>query len=120
MLSGFKTFLMRGNLVELAVAFVMGVAFNAVVKALSDDLIGGILGAVGGSPDFGSAGFTVNGSKIVYGTTLTALISFVITAAVIYFFIVVPMARFLRREEAKPSKQELLLAEIRDLLAERR
>ena len=67
MLKGFRDFLMRGNVVDLAVAVVIGAAFGAVVAAFADDFIGGILGAIGGSPDFGDAGFTVNGSKIVYG-----------------------------------------------------
>jgi large conductance mechanosensitive channel len=120
MLKGFKGFLLRGNLVELAVAFVMGVAFAAVVKAFSDDFIGGILGAIGGTPDFGRAGFTIHDSKIVYGSTLTAAISFAVTAAVIYFLVVVPVGRVIKKEDAGPSKQEELLTQIRDLLAERR
>jgi large conductance mechanosensitive channel len=120
MLKGFKDFVLRGNLVELAVAFVMGVAFAAVVKAFSDDFIGGILGAIGGTPDFGRAGFTVNGSKIVYGTTLTALISFVVTAAVIYFFVVVPVQQMLAKEEKDAGPSEIdLLTDIRDQLVRR-
>jgi large conductance mechanosensitive channel len=119
MLKGFKDFLLRGNLVELAVAFVMGVAFAAVVKAFSDDFIGGILGAIGGTPNFGNAGFTINDSKIVYGSTLTAAISFAVTAAVIYFFVVVPVDRMLKKDAPAPDKQEVLLTEIRDLLAKR-
>ena len=118
MLKGFKDFILRGNLVELAVAFVLGVAFAAVVKSFADDFIGGILGAVGGTPDFGRAGVTINDSKIVYGTTLTALISFVVTAAVIYFAVVVPMNRITGpKGEAGPTKDQELLTEIRDLLA---
>jgi len=120
MLKGFKDFLLRGNLVELAVAFVMGVAFAAVIKAFSDDFIGGILGAIGGTPDFGRAGVTINDSKVVYGTTLTAAISFAVTAAVVYFVVVVPVQRTLPKQDepAGPTSEELL-AEIRDLLAKR-
>jgi large conductance mechanosensitive channel len=124
MLKGFRDFLMRGNVIDLAVAVVLGAAFGAVVTAFSDDFIGGVLGAIGGTPDFRDAGVTVNDSKIVWGSTLTALINFVIVGAAIYFAIVVPMQRLmtLRAEEADaatpaPSDEAKLLTEIRDLLA---
>jgi large conductance mechanosensitive channel len=125
MLKGFRDFLMRGNIVDLAVAVVIGAAFGAVVAAFADDFIGGILGAIGGSPDFGEAGFTVNGSKIVYGSTLTALIQFMIVAAAIYFVVVVPMQAMAKRrgveeESAAPSDEVVLLTDIRDALRERR
>jgi len=124
MLRGFRDFIMRGNVVDLAVAVVIGAAFGAVVAAFADDFVGGILGAIGGSTDFGDAGFTVNGSKIVYGSTLTALIQFVIVAAAIYFIIVVPMQEIAKRrgateESPAPSDETLLLTEIRDLLRDR-
>jgi large conductance mechanosensitive channel len=116
---------MRGNVVDLAVAVVIGAAFGAVVGAFADDFVGGILGAIGGSPDFGRAGVTVNGSKIVYGTTITALIQFLIVAAAIYLVIVAPMTHLSERygKEADvdtpvPSDEARLLTEIRDLLAE--
>ena len=70
MIKGFKEFLLRGNVVDLAVAFVLGLAFAAVIAAFATDFIGGIIGAIGGSPDFGRAGFTVNDSKIVTRVTL--------------------------------------------------
>ena len=125
MVKGFRDFLMRGNVVDLAVAVVIGAAFGAVVSAFADDFIGGILGALGGSPDFGDAGFTVNGSKIVYGSTLTALIQFAIVAAAVYFVVVVPMqAMAVRRgvedETPAPSDEVVLLTDIRDALRERR
>jgi large conductance mechanosensitive channel len=126
MIKGFREFLMRGNVVDLAVAVIIGVAFGAVVSAFADDFIGGLLGAIGGSPDFGDAGITVNDSKIVYGTTITALVQFLIVAAAIYFVIVVPMKRISERfpsgadaETPAPSDEAKLLTEIRDLLAER-
>ena len=124
MLRGFRDFIMRGNVVDLAVAVVIGAAFGAVVAAFADDFVGGILGAIGGSTDFGDAGFTVNGSKIVYGSTLTALIQFLIVAAAIYFIVVVPMQEIARRrgaaeESPAPSDETLLLTEIRDLLRDR-
>jgi large conductance mechanosensitive channel len=124
MIRGFRDFLMRGNVVDLAVAVVIGAAFGAVIAAFSTDFIGGIIGAIGGTPDFGNAGVTVNDSKIVYGSTVNALINFVIVAAAIYFFVVVPMQALatMRRREADaetpaPSDEAKLLTEIRDLLA---
>ena len=91
MVKGFRDFLLRGNVVDLAVAVVIGAAFGAVVAAFATDFIGGIIGAIGGTPDFARAGVTVNGSKIVYGSTINALINFAIVAAVVYFVVVVPM-----------------------------
>jgi large conductance mechanosensitive channel len=124
MIRGFRDFLMRGNVVDLAVAVVIGAAFGAVIAAFSTDFIGGIIGAIGGTPDFGNAGVTVNDSKIVYGSTVNALINFVIVAAAIYFFVVVPMQALatMRRREADaetpaPLDEAKLLTEIRDLLA---
>ena len=126
MIKGFKDFLMRGNVVDLAVAVVLGTAFGLVIKAFSDGVIGGIIGIFGGSPDFGDAGFTVNGSKVVIGSTITALINFVIVAAVIYFLVIVPMNALLERRRrgeepapAAPAEDILLLQEIRDLLRDR-
>ena len=126
MIKGFRDFLMRGNVVDLAVAVVIGAAFGAVVSAFATDFIGGIIGAIGGSPDFGEAGPTVNGSKIIWGSTVTALLNFLIVAAVVYFVIVVPMTRLHRREDDEadaatpaPSDEARLLTEIRDLLADR-
>jgi large conductance mechanosensitive channel len=122
MIKGFKDFLLRGNVVDLAVAVVIGAAFGAVVAAFATDFIGGVIGIIGGSPDFGNAGFTVNGSKVVYGSTITALIQFVIVAAAIYFFVVVPMQAVSRRRGVEedtpaPSDEAVLLTEIRDLMA---
>ena len=124
MIKEFREFIARGNVVDLAVAVVIGAAFGAVVTAFADDFIGGIIGAIGGTPDFGDAGPTVNGSKIVYGSTITALINFLIVAAAVYFVVVIPVnalnARADRAAEAAtpaPSEEAKLLAEIRDLLA---
>jgi large conductance mechanosensitive channel len=123
MMKGLRDFLMRGNVIDLAVAVVIAVAFGAVVVAFSTDFIGGIIGAVGGTPDFGNAGVTVNDSKIVYGSTINALINFVIVAAVIYFVVVVPMQALAARRKGAdadtpgPSDEAVLLTEIRDLLA---
>ena len=126
MLKGFKDFLLRGNVVDLAVAVVMGLAFAAVVTAFSNDFIGGLIGAIGGKPNFGKSGPTVNGSHIIIGTTITALINFIIVALVIYFLVVVPMNTLtaLRKRGAEPEvvptpEDIALLQEIRDLLRDR-
>jgi large conductance mechanosensitive channel len=126
MIKGFKDFLLRGNVIDLAVAFVLGVAFAAVIKAFSDNIIGGILGAMGGSPDFNGAGFRVNGSLINIGGFVTALINFVIVAAVIYFVVVMPVNKMMGRRKSgqepeleAPNEDIVLLREIRDLLRQR-
>ena len=96
-MSGFRKFLMRGNLVELAVAVVIGVAFNAVIQALISDIITPLIAAIAGKPNFGALTFTINHSKFSYGSFINALLSFVIIAAVVYFLIVSPMARVMAR-----------------------
>ena len=127
MIKGFRDFLVRGNVVDLAVAVVSGAAFGAVVTAFATDFVGGIIGAIGGTPDFGDAGPTVNDSKIVYGSTVTALIEFLIVAAAVYFVVVVPMNALKARsaggadaDTPAPSDEAKLLTEIRDLLAAER
>jgi large conductance mechanosensitive channel len=126
MLKGFKDFLLRGNVIDLAVALVLGIAFGAVVAAFANDFIGGIIGAFGGSPNFGAAGFTVNGSRIILGSTINALIYFVIVAAAVYFVVVLPVNRLNERRKrgeepltTAPTEEVLLLQEIRDLLRQR-
>jgi large conductance mechanosensitive channel len=99
---GFKAFLLRGNVVDLAIAFVIGVAFSAVIAALVKDLVTPLIAALGGQPDFASLYFTVNKSKFMYGEFLNALIGFVIIAAVIYFFLVIPYGALLARSRKEP------------------
>jgi large conductance mechanosensitive channel len=118
--------LLRGNVIDLAVALVVGAAFGAVISTFAQDFIGGIIGAIGGTPDFGDAGFTVNGSKIVIGSTINALIYFFIVATAIYFFVVLPVNNLMERrkrgevpEVAAPTEDIVLLQEIRDLLRDR-
>ena len=96
-MSGFRKFLMRGNLIELAVAVVIGVAFNAVIQALISDIITPLIAAIAGKPNFGALTFTINHSKFSYGSFINALLSFVIIAAVVYFLIVSPTARVMAR-----------------------
>jgi large conductance mechanosensitive channel len=92
---GFKKFLLRGNLIELAVAVVIGTAFGAIVTALVKDLITPLIAAIGGQPNFSSLFFTVHKSKFAYGDFINALLSFAIIAAVVYFLVVVPVVRLL-------------------------
>jgi large conductance mechanosensitive channel len=90
---GFRKFLMRGNLIDLAVAVVIGVAFNAVIQALIADIITPLLAAIGGKPNFATLSFTVNKSHFLYGSFINAVLSFVIIAAVIYYLVVGPSTR---------------------------
>jgi large conductance mechanosensitive channel len=91
MLKGFKEFLLRGNVVDLAVAVVIGGAFGAIVTALVKDLLTPLIAALVGKPDFSALIFTLNNSKFLYGDFLNAVVSFLLIAAAIYFFIVVPV-----------------------------
>ncbi len=102
MLKEFKQFIMKGNVVDLAVGVVIGVAFGAVVTSFVSDLITPMIGAIGGQPDFSSLSFTINGSVFSYGLFLNALISFLIISAVIFFFVVKPLNKL--QERASRSK----------------
>lgn len=106
MLKGFKQFLLRGNVIDLAVAVVIGGAFGAVVAALVKDLITPLIAAIVGKPDFSAIKFTIHGSLFPIGDFINAAVSFFLVAAAIYFFVVVPvnavMARA-RRGEAPPD-----------------
>jgi large conductance mechanosensitive channel len=97
LLKEFRTYLMRGNVVDLAVAVVIGVAFGAVVTALVDDIIMPIIGIFGGAPDFSTNTFSINGSEFKWGHFLTQLISFIIIAAVIFFLVIKPMNMLMER-----------------------
>jgi large conductance mechanosensitive channel len=103
MLKGFKEFLLRGNVVDLAVAVVIGGAFGAVVAALVKDLLTPFIAAIVGQPDFSAIQFTVNGSKFLIGDFINAVVGFVLVAAAIYFFVVTPMNMVMaRRRSAAP------------------
>lgn len=110
MLKEFRDFLMRGNIVELAVAFVMGVAFAAVVNSLVDDLVMPIIAMIIGKPDFSDLTFTINDAVFRYGAFLTSLVTFVAIAAAVFFFVVKPvsamMARMKKPEEEAESDEE--------------
>jgi large conductance mechanosensitive channel len=94
---GFRDFLLRGNLVDLAVAVVIGAAFTSVVASFVANFVTPLIAAIGGQSNFGDLSFTVNGSHFRYGLFINALISFVISAAVVYFFVVKPFAALLER-----------------------
>jgi large conductance mechanosensitive channel len=94
MLQDFKQFILRGNVVDLAVAVVIGSAFSAVVTALVKDLITPLIAAIGGTRDFSSLRFTIHHSQFLYGDFLNAFISFVILAAVVFFLVVTPVNKF--------------------------
>src|SRR2546426_9409062 len=97
MTSGFRQFILRGNVIDLAVAVVIGAAFGAVVTALVKDLITPLIGALGGKPDFSNLSFTMNKSHFLYGDFINAFLTFVIIAAVVYFFVVKPVGALLER-----------------------
>lgn len=106
MLREFREFIMRGNVIDLAVAVVIGAAFGTVVTELVESLITPLIGAIGGQPDFSAITFTVNGSVFAIGEFINALVSFLIIAAVIFFFVVKPINAVMervRRNEATPD-----------------
>lgn len=106
MLKDFKEFVLRGNVVDLAIAVVIGAAFGAVITALVKDLITPIIAAIGGQPDFSSLSFTINGSHFLYGDFINAVITFLIIAAAVFFFVVVPLNALIersRRNQATPD-----------------
>jgi large conductance mechanosensitive channel len=101
-IQGFKAFLLRGNVVDLAIAVVIGVAFGAIVTAFVKDLVTPLIAAIGGKPDFASLTFTINHSKFLYGDFINAVVSFVIIAVVIYFFVVAPYTALVSRARKEP------------------
>ena len=100
MLKGFKEFITRGNVVDLAIAVVIGAAFGAVVASFVADLLTPLIAAIFGQQDFSSLSFTVNGSKFMYGNFINAVISFLLVAIAIYFAVVAPMNKWRARKAA--------------------
>jgi large conductance mechanosensitive channel len=127
MLKGFKDFVMRGNVVDLAVAVVIGAAFTAVVTAFVNFILTPLIAAIAGKQDFSQLTFTIHNSKFFYGAFINALIAFLLIAAAVYFFIVMPLNVLAERRAAKVAAGEpdpdpkpediILLEQIRDLLA---
>ena len=97
MLKEFRQFILRGSLVDLAVAVVIGAAFTAVVNALVSDLVTPLIAAIGGKQDFSNLAFTINGSRFAYGDFINALITFLLIAAVVFFLVIKPVNALLAR-----------------------
>src|SRR4051794_7760816 len=126
MIKEFRDFILRGNVIDLAVAVVIGAAFGAVVTSFVASFVTPLIAAIGGKPDFSALAFTINGSRFTYGAFLNVLIAFLSIATVIFFLIVKPMntlmARMTRKEEPAsdaPAEDIVLLTEIRDELRAR-
>jgi large conductance mechanosensitive channel len=105
-LKDFREFLLRGNLVDMAVGIVIGVAFGAVVTAFVADLITPLIAAIGGQPDFSKLTFRVNGSQFLYGSFVNALITFLVIALVVFFFVLKPVNHLMKRYRAEPPVDE--------------
>ena len=128
MIKGFKEFLLRGNIIDLAVAVIIGTAFGAVVTALVTNILTPLIAAIAGQPDFSALTFTINGSQFLYGAFFNAVINFIFVAAAIYFFVVLPVKkvsdlRAARVAAGQPADDAVVvtdevatLREIRDLL----
>lgn len=103
MFKGFRDFIMKGNVVDMAVGVVIGVAFGNIVTALVKDLITPFIGALGGTPDFSGITFTINHSKFMIGDFINTLLSFLTVSAVIYFFVVLPMNKMMEKFKSGKS-----------------
>jgi large conductance mechanosensitive channel len=101
-MSGFRKFILRGNVVDLAVAVVIGAAFGAVVTAFVKDIVTPIIGAIGGVPDFSTWVFTINGSLFPIGDFINALLSFLLIAFIVYYFVVLPVEQLMERFKGEP------------------
>ncbi|GAA2172251.1 hypothetical protein GCM10009784_01950 [Arthrobacter parietis] len=129
MINGFKNFIMKGNVIDLAVAVVIGAAFGAVVKSLVENILMPLISALVGAPNFDDfAKVTINGNEILFGMFLTAVVNFLLIAAAVYFVIVMPMNKLIERRDRKLNLEEkveevdpqvALLTEIRDSLKQR-
>lgn len=106
MVKEFKDFLMRGNVIDLAVAVVIGAAFGALVTSLVTDLLTPIIAAIVGKPDFSDLTFTINGSVFRYGNFINALIAFISIAAAVFFFVVKPINAINRRRGIEPGEEK--------------
>ena len=123
MIKEFRDFILRGNVIDLAVAVIMGAAFGAVVTAFVASFLTPLIAAIGGEPDFGDLAFTINGARFTYGAFFNALLSFLLIALVVFLFIVKPMNTLAKRAAATdepasdaPAEDIVLLTEIRDEL----
>ena len=101
-MKGFKQFLLRGNVVDLAVGVIIGAAFGTVVSALVKDLLTPLIAAFASKPDFAALAFTINGSKFLYGDFLNAVLSFAIVGATVYYFVILPINALIARAHHEP------------------
>ena len=104
-MKGFKAFLLRGNVVDLAVAVVIGAAFGTIVNKFVADLVTPLIAAIGGQPNFSAISFTINNSRFLVGDFINAVIAFVIIAAVIYFLVIKPMQRLMPKPQVEEAPQ---------------
>jgi large conductance mechanosensitive channel len=118
MLNGFKQFVFRGNVVDMAVGVVIGAAFAAVVTALTKDLLTPLIGAVVGKPDFSAISFSVNGSTFAIGDFINAAVSFLLAASAVYFFVVVPVNALLSRIRKAPVPADPTTKKCRECLSQ--
>jgi large conductance mechanosensitive channel len=118
MLKGFRDFIARGNVLDLAVGVIIGAAFGSIVTSLVKDVLTPIIGEIGGQPDFAA----IKIGPVLLGNFLNAVVGFVFIAAALYFFIVVPFNKFSKKKETAPpapKEEVVLLTQIRDLLAKK-
>ena len=118
MLKDFRQFILRGNLVDLAVAVVIGAAFGAIVTALVTDLVTPLIAAIGGKPDFNGLTFTINGSTFRYGHFINALLSFLIIAAVVFFLVIKPVNALISRSRTEPPVDQATTRECPECLSQ--
>lgn len=124
MIKGFKDFILRGNVIDLAVAVVLGAAFGAIITALVNNIVNPLIAAIFGQPDITGVGtFTINGANFSIGAVLQAVLNFLFVAIAIYFVLILPMNRLMQLRKTgeeeppeAPSQEVLLLTQIRDLL----
>jgi len=118
MIKGFRDFILRGNVVDLAVAVVIGAAFGALINSFVADIITPLIAAIFGQPDFSSLTFTINGSKFTYGTFINAVVSFLLIALAIYFAVVVPMNKVNERRARGQAPAESTVKQCPECLSE--
>jgi large conductance mechanosensitive channel len=118
MIKGFRDFILRGNVIDLAVAVIMGAAFGAVVTSLVENLITPLIAAIFGKPDFSALKFTINSSTFTYGAFINALISFLLIAIAVYFFIVVPVNKIAERRARGEAPAEATSKQCPECLSE--
>jgi large conductance mechanosensitive channel len=118
MIKGFRDFILRGNVVDLAVAVVIGAAFGAVITAFVEDIITPLIAAIFGQPDFSSLTFTINGSRFLYGSFINAVVSFLLIALAVYFVVVVPMNKLAERRARGKAPEDPTTKQCPECLSE--